>query len=91
MIMAQQLLEILGSAKRNTVTRWIIIARDLDEEVLTYIKGQKNVPQRYITENKYLVGTGSDKRHRLKPAKCDCRFRPRLRKICARPLASLGE
>ena len=61
------LLEILGSTKRNTVTRWITIARDVDEDVLSYIKQHKTLPQKYFYENKYLVGTGQDKRTRLKP------------------------
>ena len=61
------ILEVLGSTKRNTVTRWITIARDVDDDVLAYIKEHKHVPHKYITENKFLVGTGPDKRTRLKP------------------------
>ena len=38
------ILEVLGSTKRNTVTRWITIARDVDDDVLAYIKDHKHVP-----------------------------------------------
>ena len=60
------LLDVLGGTKRNTVTRWITIARDVDDEVLAYNEDHKKVPQKYTTENKFLVGTGPDKRTRLK-------------------------
>ena len=61
------LLEVLGSTKRSIVTRWITIVRDVDDAVLAYITEHKDVPHKYITENKFLVGTGPGKRVRLKP------------------------
>ena len=63
----ERLTEVLGPKKRMTISRWIVVARDLDDEVLMHIKARKNLPQSFITDNKFLVGTGPDRRFRLKP------------------------
>ena len=58
----QTLLEVLGKVKRKTVSRWICIARDLDATVLSHIKARTSLAQSFITDNKYLVGLGAEKR-----------------------------
>eukprot|EP00974_Lingulodinium_polyedra_P010881 1046855-Lingulodinium_polyedra.AAC.1 len=60
-------MEVLGPKKRNTISRWIVVARDFDNTVLLHIKARKTLPQSYITDNKFLIGMGPDRRLRLKP------------------------
>jgi hypothetical protein len=57
----------LGESKASTVRRWTVLARDVSEDVMTYIVsgGLKSMPQKHVVNNKYIVGRGADARHRL--------------------------
>ena len=57
---------ILGDAKKSTIQRWVVLARDFDAELLSLVN-EKNpeLGQAYIIGNKYLLGTGEEARYRL--------------------------
>ena len=63
----KSILDALGAHKRRTVSRWLILARDCSEIVLSHMTaaGLKELPLKYFAENKYLVGRAGDARYRL--------------------------
>ena len=63
----KSILEALGVHRRRTVSRWFILARDCSDVILSHMTavGLKELPQKYVTENKYLVGRMADARFRL--------------------------
>ena len=63
----KSILEALGQHKRRTISRWLILARDCSEAALNHMTeiGLKELPMKYVVENKYLVGKVADARYRL--------------------------
>lgn len=62
------LLEVLGDTKSSTVYRWVVLSRDLDSQVLAWIKANwPTLGQAFIVGNKYVIGRGDDARVRLSP------------------------
>lgn len=60
---------VLGSSRSTTLWRWIILARDLHEEVRRHLVtlGLRDLPQRFLVGNRFLTGKGDEARFRLKP------------------------
>ena len=61
------LVAVLGSQKLSTVSRWVTIARDLNEAILLHLSvlNLRQLAQAFVVQNKYLVGRGEEARFRL--------------------------
>ena len=60
------LMSVLGANRRSTAYRWVCLARDMDQEVLNFIKQQRaHLPGIYIQDNKYFLGRGESGRFKL--------------------------
>ena len=60
------ILDVLGESKASTVQRWIVLARDLDEAFITWVKQSwPTLPQAFVVKNKFLIGKGEESRQRL--------------------------
>lgn len=65
----KNLLAIFGTKKQATIYRWQSAATSLHEEVVDYWEEKTetlDLPQGYLLDNKYMVGTGGDARLKLK-------------------------
>lgn len=60
---------VVGSSRSTTLWRWIVLARDLHEEVRHHLMalGLRDLPQRFIVGNRFLTGKGDEARFRLGP------------------------
>ena len=56
---------MLGQQKVSTVTRWVVLAKDLSPQVLKHISGWRDVPQAFVIGNRYLVGKAAEGKLRL--------------------------
>lgn len=56
---------VLGPNKQSTVVRWRVIAKDFSPDILNHIRAHRDIPQKYVVGNKFLVGKGADGRFKL--------------------------
>ena len=47
------------------MNRWIVIARDFSPAVLDHVSSMKELPQKFVVGNRFLVGKGEEARFRL--------------------------
>ena len=60
------LMGVLGAQKATTIQRWIQLARDVDEDVLSWIvKKLPTLSQSYLVGNEYIIGKGDEARARM--------------------------
>ena len=63
-----KLLDVLGLGKFSAIEGWIVLARDLDADVLAVIQAKRpSLPQEYVINNRFLIGRGrtSERFYRL--------------------------
>lgn len=61
------LVKELGTQKASTVNRWLVLARDFSEVLLQHVAaiGLRDLPQKFVVGNRFLVGKGEEARFRL--------------------------
>ena len=62
--------QLYGPGRRMFVYRMVTAAKCLDPKVLTELASRSNVPNAYVHENKYFVGTGADAPKKLSVTGC---------------------
>ena len=64
-IAIKDLLSIYGSSFRSRVYVWFRLSRTIDADMRAIIAKQENFNQAWITENKFVIGEGAQKKYRM--------------------------
>ena len=62
--------ELYGKSRRMFVYRMVTAAKSLDPKILVELSSRNNVPNAYVHENKYFMGTGADGPKKLSVVGC---------------------
>ncbi len=66
-LVTKRLVEIYGANKKSLVYRWISAARGLDDQVKDCLRQRQRLPQTFVFDNQWLIGSGAHGRAKLAP------------------------